>query len=353
MTILSQHVDAVFAVDTHRDTHQIAHLDANGGVLGEHEIPATIDGYNTAIDLAAMSGCERRVWVLEGCGSYGAGLCRMLQAAGETVYEVERPARPKRQSPAKSDRIDAIRAGRESLGRTLDELAVPRLGDHHDRLAILHSSRRAAVDQAADATRQLHAAILVAPDKMRDRFRDEATTYRKVKLATSLRPESYTSELDADHARALRSIVARINTANEQAKTLTARIETIVIEWRPDLLALAGVGPVVAAAVLCAWAHPDRFRSDAAFKNFAGTAPIPASSGRSDRHRLNPGGDRQLNRYIHTIALTRLRCDPDTRAYRDRRRAEGKTDREIRRCIKTYITRQLFRQLQNPPPQTP
>jgi transposase len=348
MSSLSDHVDAVFAVDTHRDTHQIAHLDANGGVLTEVEITATMNGYDQALDLATSSNIDRRAWVIEGCGSYGAGLCRVLQAAGETVYEVERPARPKRQNPAKSDRIDAIRAGRESLGRDIDQLAVPRLNDHHDRLSALVSARRGAVDQAADATRQLHAAIVVAPEQIRTRFTAAATTGRKIKLAAALRPDSYHDELDADHARALRSIARRINAAKTEADELTKRLEVVTRQWRPDLLEHNGVGPVVAAVVLCAWAHPDRFRSDAAFKTFAGAAPIDVSTGNTDRQRLNPGGDRQLNRHLHTVVLCRLRNDPETRAYRDKKRAEGKTDREIRRCLKSYIARQLFRQLQNP-----
>ena len=119
--------------------------------------------------------------------------------------------------------------------------------------------------------------------------------------------------------------------------------------WRPDLLALCGVGPIVAAVVLTAWSHPGRCRSDAAFAMLAGAAPIPASSGKTVRYRLNRSGNRQLNRALHTIALSRLQHDPDTRAYAETRRAQGKTDREIKRCLKRYIARQLFRQLENPP----
>ena len=119
--------------------------------------------------------------------------------------------------------------------------------------------------------------------------------------------------------------------------------------WRPDLLELTGVGPIVAATVLAAWSHPGRCRDDAAFAMLAGAAPIPASSGKTVRYRLNRSGDRQLNRALHTIALSRLRHDPATRAYADRRRAEGKTDREIKRCLKRYIARQLYRQLESDP----
>ncbi len=130
-------------------------------------------------------------------------------------------------------------------------------------------------------------------------------------------------------------------------------ILAVVRSWRPDLLDQRGVGPIVAAVVLCAWSHAGRCRSDAAFANLAGAAPIPASSGQTTRYRLNRCGDGQLNRALHVVALNRLRYDPDTRAYAERRRAEGKTDREIKRCLKRYIARQLFRILENPPPTTP
>ena len=124
----------------------------------------------------------------------------------------------------------------------------------------------------------------------------------------------------------------------------------IIRSWRPDLLEF-GVGPIVAATVLCAWSHPGRIHSEAAFAMLAGVAPIPANSGQvTNRHRLNRSGDRQLNRALHTIVLTRLRLDPSTRAYADRRRAEGKTDREIKRCLKRYIARQLYRHLETSTP---
>jgi transposase len=127
-----------------------------------------------------------------------------------------------------------------------------------------------------------------------------------------------------------------------------AAILAIIKSWRPDLLKLTGVGPIVAATVLCAWSHPGRCRNDGAFANLAGVAPIPASSGLTTRHRLSRGGDRQLNRALHVIAMHRMRHDPDTRTYVARRRSEGRSDREIRRCLKRYIARQLYRQLQQP-----
>lgn len=342
-------VDAVFGVDSHRDRHYMAHLDAVGAVITQLDAPTNHDGYDRLLE-AARHGCDGlRLWAIEGCGSYAAGLVRHLHAAGEWVVEVERPARPKRTNAAKTDPGDAVRAAREILGRDLDELAGPRHGETRDGLAVLVAARRGAVDDAADAMRELHAAIIACPETLRSRFHGLSPLAR-MRLAASLRPSNYSDTLSADYATALVSIAARHRHNTAQAAALTKRITGIVTSWRPDLLEQTGIGPIVAAVVLCAWSHPERFRSEAAFAMLAGTAPIPTGSGlTANRHRLNPAGDRQLNRHIHTIALTRLRCDPATIAYRDRRRAQGKTDREIRRCIKRYITRQLFRQLQHPP----
>jgi transposase len=150
-------------------------------------------------------------------------------------------------------------------------------------------------------------------------------------------------------AMILRSLARRAQAMAAEAAQHKRQILAIVRARRPDLLTLTGVGPIVAAVVLCAWSHPGRVRSDAAFAMLTGACPIPASSGPTTRHRLNRSGDRQLNRALHTIVLSRLRYDPDTHAHRDRRRAEDKTDRDIKRCPKRYIARQLYRQLESEP----
>jgi transposase len=349
MTSVTEVVDHALGVDSHRDTHTAAILEARAGsVTEELTVAASAHGYAELLARARSSAEGMRVWAIEGCGSYGAGLARFLTAAGEWVVEVERPARPRRQSPGKDDRIDAIRAGRETLGRPLEQLATPRQGETRDGLALLLMARRGAVDAASDAARQLHAAIVVAPDRLRARFQG-LTTHQRVQTAARLRPDAYRDTPTATVAAALVSIARRHQTNTHEAQHLTHRITELVKQWRPDLLETNGVGPIVAATVLCAWSHPGRCRHEAAFASLAGTAPIPASSGRTTgRVRLNPGGDRTLNAAIHTIVLSRLRWDPETIAYRDRRRTEGKPDRETRRCLKRYITRQLFRQLNHP-----
>lgn len=145
----------------------------------------------------------------------------------------------------------------------------------------------------------------------------------------------------------LRALARRVNALQAEAHDHETAMAAIVRAWRPDLLDQPGIGVIVAAQVLIAWSHPGRIRSEAAFAMLAGTAPIPASSGMRTRHRLNRSGDRQLNRALHVIALSRTRYDQATRDYIDRRRAQGKTDREIRRCLKRYIARDLFRQLEH------
>ncbi|MEE9416510.1 MAG: IS110 family transposase [Acidimicrobiales bacterium] len=352
MTIVADVVDFSIGIDSHRDTHTAALIDAaNTAVIDDLTIAVDTGGYQQLFDwVAAHTGTGTpRVWAVEGCGSYAAGLTRFLLGLGEWVVEVERPARPSRQTPAKDDLIDAVRAARETLGRDLTQAATPRQGDTRDALAVLLAARHGAVQAAKAAANQLHAAITAAPEPLRARFDTLKSTKAKLDLAESLRPSNYNNVAAAATAQALKSIARRHRVEQSEAVMLKERLTELIQSWRPDLLNVQGVGPVVAATVLCAWSHPGRCRSDAAFASLAGTAPIPASSGQTTgRMRLNHGGDRRLNTAIHTIALTRLRHDPDTRSYRERRIAQGKTEREIRRCLKRYITRQLHRQLKTP-----
>jgi transposase len=172
-----------------------------------------------------------------------------------------------------------------------------------------------------------------------------------LKTAAGLRPHASSKPVDELTALSvLKAIAQRVHALEVEAAQHERAIRAIVGSWRPDLLHLPGVGPIVAATVLTAWSHPKRCRSDAAFAMLAGTAPIPASSGMTVRYRLNRSGDRQLNRALHTVTVSRLRHDPKTRAYAERRIAEGKSRPEIRRCLKRYITRQLYRQLESGPP---
>jgi transposase len=347
---LAELVEVVIGVDTHKDTHTAALVEVRtGAVLERATVEADPDGYADLVALAEQHP-GLRAWAMEGSGGYGAGLARHLAERGEVVVELDRPVRPTRRAGAKSDSIDAERAAREALART--RLAQPKTGPQRAALQIHLTARRAAVEAAADAQRQLHALVITAPEAVRARFRGR-TTRAMVTVATRLRPGATRGRADVQDdeiaaVTVLRQLAARITFLETEAKTHEAAIRALVQSWRADLLDLPGVGPIVAATLLTAWSHPGRCRNDAAFAMLAGAAPIPASSGRTVRHRLNRSGDRQLNRALHTIALSRLRYDPTTRAYAERRRAQGKTDREIKRCLKRYIARQLYRQLENP-----
>jgi transposase len=348
VTMLADVVDVVIGVDAHKHTHTAAVIDAGtGAVIEETTVETDPDGYAELVAMADRhSGL--RAWSIEGTGGYGAGLVRHLGDA-EVVIELDRPNRPARRNGAKSDPLDAIRAGREALSR--EHLAQPRAAGERAALAVRLAARRSAVDGSADAQRQLLAVIVAAPEGIRSRFRG-LTTPATITAAARLRISPSWDLETTTTAQVLRDLARRINTLQHEAAAHEREILAVIRSWRPDLLDQQGVGPIVAAVVLCAWSHPGRCRDEAAFANLAGVAPIPASSGLTTRHRLNRCGDRQLNRAIHVIALCRLRHDPATRAYAERRRAEGKTDREIRRCLKRYITRQLYRQLQNPPSPT-
>jgi len=341
---LAELVEVMIGVDTHKDTHTAAVVDARAGtVLARTTVTADPDGYADLLALAEQHP-GLRAWAMEGSGGYGAGLARHLAERGEVVVELDRPLRPKRWAGAKSDPIDAERAARDALART--RLAQPKTGAERAAMQMHLTARRAAVEASADAQRQLHALVITAPETIRARFRGRSTG-QMIAVAARLRPGATRGDAEIIAAvTVLRRLAERIRFLQAEAGEHEAVIRALVRSWRPDLLHLPGVGPIVAATVLTAWSHPGRCRNDAAFAMLAGAAPIPASSGRTVRYRLNRSGDRQLNRALHTIALSRLRYDPATRAYADRRRAEGKTDREIKRCLKRYIARQLYRQLE-------
>jgi transposase len=281
-----------------------------------------------------------------GTGGYGAGLTRFLHAHQEQVVELDRPRRTARRHGAKSDSLDATRAAREALGR--DQLAQPRAAGHRAALSVRLTARRSAVQAATDAQRQLHALVTAAPEVLRGRLRG-LTTRQLVTACGRLRQQATWDTETAATAASLRVLARRIQLLEAEISEHTRAITTLVQAWRPDLLTRCGVGPIVAAIVLCAWSHPGRCGSDAAFAMLGGAAPIPASSGQTVRVRLNRSGDRQLNQALHLIVLTRLRYDSATRAYAQRRRAEGKTNREIRRCLVRYVARQLYRLLEAQP----
>jgi transposase len=346
MAMLADTVELVIGVDTHKHTHTAAVVTATtGAMVTQVTVPATPAGYRQLLQLASQQPGQR-VWAIEGTGGYGAGLTRFLAAHQERVVELDRPKRAARRHGAKSDPLDATRAAREALGR--DQLAQPRAAGPRAALQAHLTTRRSAVQADTDAQRQLHSLVVAAPDALRSRLRG-LTTRELITACGRLRLRADWDTETIATAASLRALARRIQFLDREIAEHTGAITTLVRAWRPDLLSRCGVGPIVAAIVLCAWSHAGRCPSDAAFAMLGGAAPIPASSGQTVRVRLNRSGDRQLNQALHLVVLTRLRYDPATRAYAQRRRAEGKTNREIRRCLVRYVARQLYRLLQANP----
>lgn len=342
MTILADTVDIVIGVDPHKHTHTAAIVAAD---TGKHHASRTSnadpDGFGELLAFADEHEGSR-CWVIEGCGSWGRGLATWLLANGEDVREIDNPRRPARRMGKKTDDLDALRVAREALGR--HDLATPRSTGDRDALAALLVVRRSAVEMTGNAERQLVSLAAICPETLAQRLRGKSTA-QIVDICARWRPTGGPGI--SDTAAAMRALARRIRELREEADTHQTRIRELVTAMRPDLLELVGVGPIVAATALVVWSHPGRVRSDSAFAMLAGAAPLPASSGLTTRHRLNRRGDRHLNSALHIIAIQRQRHDPATRAYIERRRAEGKSDREIRRCLKRYIARQLYRTLES------
>lgn len=338
--MLADQVNLVIGVDTHKNTNTAAVvLAATGGVLEAITASTNPRGHDAIFEMAAAHG-GFRAWAIEGANSYGAGLTRFLRERGEWVIELDRPKRTARPGGKKSDPLDAARSAREALARP--ELGEPREMGDRAALAVLLAARRSAVDARSAAQRQIHALVVAAPESLRSRFRAK-TTYSVVRTAARLRASAQEDLETRITIGVLRSLARRVLELEAETRAHERSLGEIVKAWRPELLEQCGVGPVVAATVLCAWSHRGRFRSDSAFASLAGVCPIPASSGMTIRYRLNRRGDRQLNRALHVVVINRIRHDDATRAYVERRRAEGKSDREIKRCLKRYVARQLFR----------
>jgi transposase len=343
MSMLAGMVDAVIGVDTHRDHHTVAVVDPTGGVLAAIELATDAFGYRRMLAFAKGHAPGRRVWAIEGTGSFGAGLTTYLLEHEEWVVEIDRPARPARRNGAKTDELDAVRAAREALAR--DHLAQPRQRGDREAMRVLLTTRAGTVLARTKAICQLKALIVGAPEQLRDQLR-RSTTDVQLDRCARLRTLPQHSIEHRCTVRALRTCARQALFLEAQAADLETELEELVTAAAPELLELPGIGVVTAAQILISWSHPRRLRNEGAFAALAGVAPIPASSGQIVRHRLNRSGDRQLNRALHTIVLSRLMHHPETRAYAARRTAEGKSSREIKRCLKRAVARQVYRLLE-------
>ncbi|WP_431884380.1 IS110 family transposase [Micromonospora gifhornensis] len=338
--------DVVVGVDTHTDTHTAAVVDRLGGVLAQLTVSTDPDGLSRLLAFAVEHTPPqgRRLWAVEGTRSHGQGLCRLLTAADEGVCEAPKPTAAARRRGGKSDRLDAVAAAHAVLALPTDRIAAPRSDGPREALRLLLVCRRHHNDARTAAINLTKALILTADDTLRHTLRGLTTTTQIARLAALDLPDTTDLPIEQHTRRRELTILARqIQTLDAALADNHRHLHTLVAQLCPPLLNQPGVGPVTAAIALTAWSHPGRIRSEAAYATLAGAAPIPVASGRTDRHRLNRGGDRTLNSALHTIALTRRRIHPETRDYITRRRAEGRTTREITRCLKRYIARQLYR----------
>jgi transposase len=334
-------------VDTHGQTHHAAVIDPLGRHLADREFPATTRGYGDLWDWMRSHGTVTAVGV-EGSGAYGAGLARMLTAAGTAVIDVDRPDRRTRRMRGKSDAIDAYAAAEAvASGRAA---GTPKSRDGVvEAVRVLRVARRSAVKARTQAMNQIRGLLVSAPALLREQVAGLGGA-ALVGVLARLRPGADLSGPAAATRSALRRLARRHQAMGAEVAELDAEIGPLVEQAAPRLLGLFGVGPQTAGQLLAsAGDNPGRMRSEAAFAHLAGVAPVPASSGRTHRHRLNRGGDRAANNALHTIVLVRMRFDERTRAYVGRRTAEGLSKKEIMRCLKRFVAREVYRALTRTP----
>jgi transposase len=346
--MVADEVDYVVGVDTHRDEHVLAVVVAPAGaVVARRAVSTNGRGYGQALRFAQQHASGARVWAVEGAGHYGAGLARYLGERGEAVLEVGRSPRGERRLRGKDDELDAVRAARAAL--TSEPLALPRSGQRREALRLLLVARRSAVEVRREALVQLRSVLVTAPDRLREQLRG-LPVGRLLERCSRLRRSTTATPDEVAVRLVLRTLARRIEAATVEADELEHEILAHVHALAPELLDEPGVGPIVAAQLIVAWSHRGRLRSEAAFARLAGVAPVPVSSGQTSRHRLSRGGDRQLNRALHTVVLHRRQHDPTTKDYIAKRIAEGKSHRDATRLLKRYLARHLYRLLQHQEP---
>jgi len=327
-------------VDTHKERHYAVVLDQVGQLLGELSFAATAAGYGELQRWAErLVDARELVFGLEGAGSWGAGLYQHLQHAGYSVLEVERPRRKDRRA-GKSDRIDALAATKCVLSG--ESVSTPRRRGILTAIRALLIARRSVVAERTRVLNQLQALNATAPIVLRERI-GEGTGKQLERRILSMRARSAANLEERIAFSVMRDLAAHSRTLGADAQRYEHQLADLIRSLDDTLLDEPGIGPISAAKLLAC--DPARFRSEGAFARCNGTAPIPASSGKTVRYRLNRGGDRQANNAIHTIAIIRAKHQPETRAYLERRIREGKTKREALRSLKRHISRELYHRL--------
>jgi len=329
-------------VDTHLDVHVAAALDERGALLGIESFATTAVGYRRLHRWLESFGTLELVGV-EGTGSYGAGLTRHLLANEVAVVEVDRPNRQRRRLAGKSDPHDAEAAARAAQGGDATGLAKSRDGNV-ESMRVLRVARFSARRSRTQAINQMRSLISTAPDELRSELRD-LSIYKVLELASAYRHTGRT-DVTGVTKLTLRTLARRALSLEDEVKEIDRLLKILVAETAPELGAIDGVGTDVASALLVAAGdNPERLKNEATFAKLCGVAPLDASSGKNERHRLNHGGDRQANSALWHIVFTRMVNDPRTKHYIERRMKDGKTKKEAMRCLKRYVAREVFAQL--------
>ena len=316
----------------------------DGTVLGTESFSTTRAGYRAMLRWFRSHGELLRVGV-ESTGTYGAGITRHLALSGIPVLEVTGPDPASRRAKGKDDALDAISAAEAARTRRRVQVAKDRSGAV-EALRVLRTTRKTAIKCRRAALQQLHNTIVAAPEEVRDQVRN-LTRMRRLRTCAAWRLDAvgYRDPVVATKL-SLKSLARRILDINDEIAELDRFIVPLVEELAPSLLELEGVGTENAGAVMVAVGdNTDRLRSEASFAMMCGVCPIPASSGKTQRYRLNRGGNRQANSALHMVVVCRMRTDERTRAYVARRTLEGLSKREIMRCLKRYVAREIYRVL--------
>lgn len=345
MTIIAEDFEFVVGVDTHARTHTFTTIHSTtGAVVDTAAFPTTGPGMERALAwIRRRTGGKTVFAAVEGTSSYGARLTQVLQSEGIEVGEVRPPTRASRALTGKSDPIDAEAAARSVLGRQRDHVITPRAAGTRAALRILLASR-SLLDQQRTANRNALTALLRSTDLGVDAR--ASLTEAQITAIAAWRNTNTTDTVTRIARTEAKRLALASRDLSDQLTDNHKALAQLAEELAPGLQTIAGVGPVTAAIIICAYSHHGRIRSEAAFAALGGVAPRPASSGNTTRHRLNRSGDRQLNRAFDVIVRTRMSFDTATKDYVTRSRATGKTNREIRRNLKRYVCRSIFRQLQ-------
>jgi transposase len=336
-------VEVTGGVDTHADTHVAAAIDHNGGLLGIESFTADQAGYESLVGWLVGFGEVIRIGV-EGTGSWGVGLTRFLHSQDVVVVEVDRPNRQKRRKVGKSDPTDALAAARAALSGEASVTPKTRNGPV-EQMRVLMVARRSARQQRIQTLNQLRHLVFCAPEPIRVRFKDRYKT-GLVTEAANMRPRQGSDPVTYTTNLVIRNLARRIKALNAEMRSIDQTLITLIGDTAPSLFELYGLGPDTAASLLvAAGENSDRLHSERSWAHLCGVAPIPASSGKVTRYRLNRGGDRQANAALYRIVLTRMSSHQQTRAYVTRRQAQGLNTAEIMRCLKRYVARQVYRHL--------